>query len=82
MTGNLTWESLREPKSWVAKSGDGTVALVTERFDGKFAWQITAVRMGWLGNEVGEASRASIAKKAVERNWRRWLEHYGIVANV
>jgi hypothetical protein len=82
MIGDLRWEPFGGPKSWAAKCGEGTVALVTERFDGKFVWQITAVQMGWLGNGVGEASRASIAKKAVGRNWRRWLEHYGMLSDV
>ncbi|TCU34129.1 hypothetical protein EV129_113113 [Rhizobium azibense] len=78
----LRWEPFGGPKSWAAKCGEGTVALVTERIDGKFAWQITAVQMGWVGNGFGEASQSSTAKKAVERNWRRWLEHYGIICHV
>ena len=80
----LRWEPLDRAGSWEAKCGNGSVATVLRRDDGCFKWRITAVQMHEIdpGRRYGEASRAHVAKKAVERNWRRWLEHYGFVAHV
>lgn len=73
----LRWEK-QGRNSWYAYSGRLVIGMVTERFDGRVGYQITAVQMKWIGKGSGDVASMSAGKRAIERAWDQWLKKSGL----
>lgn len=74
----IEWEEIKPGKSFYAKVNGRIIALVTERFDGAIAWEITAVRTKWICAGHGLTRSIKLAKANVRRNWKAWVEAHGL----
>lgn len=72
----LCWEKTR-PDGYYANSGELVVAMVMRRDcdNGAWFWHVNGVHMKYIGKSQGTVKTFATAKRAVERNWARWLAH-------
>lgn len=65
------------PKTWMATAVFGIIGTVTREDDGlSFSWKITAVNCRRICKSQGAVKTKHGAMLALERNWRRWLNHF------
>lgn len=65
------------PSAWMLTVGYGIVGYVKKEDDGlSFSWKITAANCRRICKEQGAVKTKHGAMLALERNWRRWLNHF------
>lgn len=58
-----------------AYSGDLSVGAVQRRTNGIWSYRMEAVHSKWITKGRGEVRSKVLAKRALRRAWRTWLEH-------
>jgi hypothetical protein len=77
------WTILWTPMTGVVSGWDATfngkpIGWVIHRQKGDYHWRIYAVDTKHICKGFGDAVRPATAKRALELNWKRWLDYYGL----